>query len=453
MWGMPRDSQAADAGDAVAGGTTWGICLCQWCSSAGLWRGAMWWTARSKFWLSLPGGHGGVLATRCWPWLAVAPLAGLAVGHAAGFPSWCCWWAYQKVSWGALGDNGLEPGAGRAATAVAAGRPLGMLLTLVWMAPLVLGADGGVRLAQAHRGAAGLGWRRRGDADHEQGLWHRVAVRADGGLDGTAEQVDGDRPMACQARWAATPARGSGQGRMHWQACPAWSRCRRWAGRRLPAWPSGCWCSSAAASPKGRSGARWSGVGSPAAHFARDLDKARQHRTPAGRPGETSARLLPRPRPRQPPAARVCNRLRPSCTARLASTALKLRATTSARCAATVADLLGQGLRTERKGRCSPPGRKGFGHQEAQHMALAGWGGQQHTGPGLGGRCGQRLQGLGSTSFWGLAVAPQTPAARRVSGVTTATVSGAKSWVTPAQATAKQRLGQGPGAGRPHRGA
>ncbi|MFO1228563.1 hypothetical protein [Roseateles sp.] len=120
----------------LAGIVTWGICLMVAVFQLpGLARRDV--QDRSiEFWLSLPGGHGeSLLATLlAHGWLA--PLAGLAVGTLLGFPI-VVLLVGLKVSWGALGDVAwsqvlavLPPLWLRAA--------LGTLLTLVWMAPLVL---------------------------------------------------------------------------------------------------------------------------------------------------------------------------------------------------------------------------------------------------------------------------------------------------------------------------
>ena len=120
----------------LAGIVTWGICLLVAVFQLpGLARRDV--QDRSiEFWLSLPGGHGeSLLATLlAHGWLA--PLAGLAVGTLLGFPI-VVLLVGLKVSWGALGDVAwsqvlavLPPLWLRAA--------LGTLLTLVWMAPLVL---------------------------------------------------------------------------------------------------------------------------------------------------------------------------------------------------------------------------------------------------------------------------------------------------------------------------
>ena len=163
--------------------------------------------------------------------------------------------------------------------------------------------------------------------------------------------------MACQARWRLRQPVGLRRGRMHWRACPAWSRCRRWAGdcRR------GLLAAGAQAQPHRLRALRRSvesGVGrSPAPTSPEIWTRPGNTRTPAGRP-ETSARLLPRPRPRQPPAAACLQPAEALVHRPVGQHGVEAQGHPSRAVRGHGPDLLGRGLRTERK--CSPPGRAGL---------------------------------------------------------------------------------------------
>lgn len=120
----------------IAGIATWGICLMVAVFQLpGLARRDV--QDRSiEFWLSLPGGHAESLLATLVAHAWLAPLAGLAVGTLLGFPI-VVLLVGLKVSWVALADvawgqvlAALPPLWLRAA--------FGTLLTLVWMAPMVL---------------------------------------------------------------------------------------------------------------------------------------------------------------------------------------------------------------------------------------------------------------------------------------------------------------------------